>query len=229
MLVFGACGIALAIIIALTVRTWFTECLAASKQFKDTGGAASRKNHNTILLTVMSGLYGVTIYGFLGLYPTFMREVLELSFADVGGVMRFFGLGALAAFFGGKLGDRFSPKLVIGGSSLVLVVTGFFIYLPDLSLGMYKLMALVVGVFGASIVYTNLAGCHIKSLRSDLSSKGSAMFVSSVYGGAAFGGFMMGQLVAMRSWEFAGQISMSLLSLIVAVLAFGLRTDQMSK
>ncbi len=229
MLVFGVFGIALAILIALLVRQWFTEAEAAAKQFKDTGGATSRRNRNTILLAVMSGLYGVTIYGFLGLFPTFMREVLQLPFEDVGGVMRFFGLGALAAFFGGKLGDHFSPKLVIGVSSLVLVVVGFFIYQPDLSLGTYKLMALLVGVFGASIVYTNLAGCHIKSLRSDLSSKGSAMFVSTIYGGAAFGGFMMGQLVTNGGWVFAGQIQMSLLSLIVGLLAFGLRTDEMSK
>jgi fucose permease len=90
-------------------------------------------------------------------------------------------------------------------------------------------MALIVGVFGASIVYTNLAGCHIKSLLSDLSSRGSAIFFSTIYGGAAFGGFLMGRLVEMQGREFAGQISMSLLALIIALLTFGLRTDQMSK
>ncbi len=223
MLVFGACGIVLAILIALAVRSWFTEAA------KGTGGVVSRRNRNTILLSVMSALYGMVISGFLGTYPSYMREVLELAAADVGSVMLWFGVGGLTSYYGGKLGDHFSPQVVIGGSSLVLMVTGFFIYLPDLSLGTYKLMALIVGVFGASIVYTNLAGCHIKSLRSDLSSRGSAMFFSTIYGGAAFGVFLAGRLVEMQSLEFAGLISMSLLSLIIALLTFGLRTDQMSK
>ena len=222
-LVFGAFGFVLAILISLTVRTRFTEAA------KNSGGAISRKNRNTILLSVMSALYGMVIYGFLGTYPSYMREVLELATADVGVVMLWFGVGGLAAFFGGKLGDHFSPQVVIGGSSLMLVAVGFCIYLPDLSLGTYKLMALIAGVLGVSIVYTNLAGCHIKSLRNDLSSRGAAMFVFTIYGGAAIGGLLMTPLVKMQGWEFTGQISMSLLSLIVAALAFGLRTDQMSK
>ena len=230
MLVFGLVGIGLAVLIVLLVRRWFSESEASAKHVKTgTGGAHTLINRNSLTLTAMSAFYGMTIYGFLGLYPTFMRDVLHLSFADVGSVMRFFGLGSLAAFFGGKLGDHYSPKLVIGGSSLALVVLGFFAYLPDLSLGMYKLIALLVGVFGASIVYTNLAGSHIKSLRTDLSRLGSSMFVSSVYGGAAFGGFFMGELVAHGGWEFAGQIQMSLLSVIVVLLALTLRTGDMSK
>ena len=228
MLVFGFSGIGLAILIVLLVRRWFSETEAAAKQFKDTGGAHSLINRNSLTLAAMSALYGLTIYGFLGLYPTFMRDVLNLSFADVGSVMRYFGLGSLAAFFGGKLGDIFSPKLVLSTSSLVLVVLGFFIYTPDLGLGMYKLMALLVGVFGASIVYTNLAGGHIKSLRSDLSSKGSSLFVSSIYGGAAFGGFLMGELISNGGWQLAGQIQMSLFSLLVVVLSLTLRTSEMS-
>lgn len=230
MVVFGLVGVGLAVLIVLLVRRWFSESEASAKHVKEgTGGAHSLINRNSITLTAMSAFYGMTIYGFLGLYPTFMRDVLHLSFGDVGSVMRFFGLGSLAAFFGGKLGDHYSPKLVIGGSSLALVVLGFFAYLPNLSLGMYKLIALLVGIFGASIVYTNLAGSHIKSLRNDLSRLGSSMFVSSVYGGAAFGGFFMGELVAHGGWEFAGQIQMSLLSVIVVLLALTLRTGEMSK
>ena len=56
-------------------------------------------------------------------------------------------------------------------------------------------MALLVGIFGAAIVYTNLAGGHIKSLRRSLASKGSSMFVSSIYAGGALGGYMMGSLL----------------------------------
>src|SRR4029079_9509439 len=118
--------------------------------------------------------------------------------------MPFFGLGSLMAFFGGQLGDRFSTKVVVSTSSLVLVVLGFFLYQPDLRPGLYKIMALGVGIFGAAIVYTNLAGGHLKALRRSLASKGSSMFVSSVYAGGALGGSPMGGAGAHRGWGRAG-------------------------
>src|SRR5205823_4779420 len=159
--VFGLAGIALVILSALFVRSWFTETKGAAQHGDDTGGADSLMNRNTVIFSVLSALYGLTVYGFLGLYPTFLRDVMKLTPAAVGGIMPFFGLGSLTAFFAGQLGDRFPTKVVLSTASLVLVVLGFFLYLPGLSIGLYKLMALLVGVFGASIVYTNLAGGHI--------------------------------------------------------------------
>ena len=97
------------------------------------------------------------------------------------------------------------------------------------SVASQRFMLLLVGVFGASIVYTNLAGGHIKSLRRSLANKGSSMFISSIYAGGALGGFMMGSLVANWGWGFAGQIQISLLSLISAIVVFGLRPSEFSK
>jgi DHA1 family inner membrane transport protein len=229
MLVFGLSGIAIAVLVALVVRSWFTETKGVAHHSEATGGADSLLNRNTIIFSVASALYGLTVYGFLGLYPTFLRDVMKLTPAEVGGIMPFFGLGSLTAFFAGQLGDRFPTKVVISTASLVLAVLGFFLYVPGLSIGMYKLMALGVGLFGASIVYTNLAGGHIKSLRRSLANKGSSMFISSIYAGGALGGFMMGSLVANWGWGVAGQIQISLLSLITAILVFGLRPSEFSK
>lgn len=229
MLIFGFTGLAFAAAILLTVRPWFSEVAPAAKHVVDSGGADTLKNHNTILLTIMSGLYGMVIYGFLGTYPTYMREVLELTAADVGAVMLWFGVGGLTSYYGGKLGDKFSQKSVICSCSLVLGATTYFLFMTDLSVFTYKLMATSVGIFGAAIVYTNLAGGHVKSLRRSMTGLGSGMFVTSVYGGASLAGYTMGLLVENRSWEFAGQIQMTLLCVIIAVLALGLRTDQMSK
>jgi predicted MFS family arabinose efflux permease len=195
----------------------------------DSGGADTLKNHNTILLTVMSAFYGMLVYGFLGTYPSYMREVLELSAADVGAVMLWFGVGGLTSYYGGKLGDKFSQKSVIFVCSLILGATTLFLFNTDLSVFMYKVLATSVGIFGAAIVYTNLAGGHVKSLRRSLTSKGSGMFVTSVYGGAAIGGYTMGLLVENYSWAFAGQIQLTAISVIIAFLALGLRSDLMSK
>ncbi len=229
MLIFGFTGLAFAAAILLTVRPWFSEVAPAAKHVVDSGGADTLKNHNTILLSIMSALYGVVIYGFLGTYPSFMREVLELTAADVGAVMLWFGVGGLTSYYGGKLGDKYSQKAVIFTCSLILGVTTLFLYNTDLSVFTYKVLATSVGIFGAAIVYTNLGGGHVKALRRSLTGKGSGMFFTSVYGGASIGGYTMGLLVENRGWESAGHIQLSLLCLIIAVLALGLRTDLMSK
>jgi DHA1 family inner membrane transport protein len=79
MVVFGVTGIAVAILVALFVRAWFTETKGATQHSDATGGADSLMNRNTIILSILSALYGLIVYGFLGLYPTFLREVLKLT------------------------------------------------------------------------------------------------------------------------------------------------------
>jgi len=229
MLIFGFTGMALAILIALLVRPWFSEVKPAAKHLVDSGGADTLKNRNTIILTMMSATYGMVIYGFLGTYPSFILTVLELTHAEMGAIMMWFGVGGLTSYYGGKLGDKFSSKSVLFTCSAALGVITLFLFMTDLSILIYKLLAFLVGVFGAAIVYTNLAGGHVKSLKRSLTSKGSGMFVTSVYGGAALGGYTMGLLVDNWSWAVAGRIQISLLCMVIAVLALALRQSEFSK
>jgi predicted MFS family arabinose efflux permease len=229
MLYFGFAGLAVAVVIAIVVRPWFSETVAAAKHMVDNGGADTLKNHNTIVLTIMSGLYGMVVYGFLGTFPSFMRGVLELSGAEVGHVMMWFGVGGLTSFYGGKLGDKFSSKSVLFVGSLALALTTYFLFMTDLSLLTYKILATLVGAFGAAVVYTNLAGGHVKSLKRTMTGKGSGMFVTSVYGGAAIGGYTMGFMVEHWSWAVAGHVQITLFSVIIAGLALLLKENEFSK
>ena len=79
------------------------------------------------------------------------------------------------------------------------------------------------------MLYVNLAGYHVKALRRSHSSKGSGMFVTSLYGGAAFGGYLLGGLANWGGWLKASEIQMTLLCLIGAVLALALRPGEMSR
>ena len=229
MLIFGFTGIALAVAIMLLVRPWFSEVAPAAKHLVDSGGAETLKNRNTIILAIMSALYGMVIYGFLGTYPSFLSEGLGLSATDKGLVMLWFGVGGLTSYYGGKLGDKFTSKSVLFTFSIALAITTWFLFKTDQSLMVNKILATGVGVFGAAIVYTNLAGGHVKALKRTLTSKGSGMFVTSVYGGASIGGYTMGLLVQNYNWVFAGQIQISLLCVVIAVLALGLRQSEFSK
>src|SRR5436190_9098473 len=58
--VFGLAGVGLAILAGLLVRSWFTDAKGAVARSEDTGGAGSLMNRNTLILSVLSVLYGLT-------------------------------------------------------------------------------------------------------------------------------------------------------------------------
>jgi MFS family permease len=228
MLSFGAAGFVMAALIAVTVRPWFSETRRAAEVKADSGGATSLANPNSVILAILSVIHGLSMYGFLGLYPTFLREVLHYSPADAGAVVGFFGVGALASIPCGWIGDRYSPKLVMSGSLFCSAILGYLFFQPSPSMHMREFLTCIYGVTGSAILYVNLAGYHVKALRRSLSNRGSGMFVTSLYGGAAFGGLLLGKLANWGGWLRASEIEMSLFCFLGAILALALRPSEMS-
>jgi DHA1 family inner membrane transport protein len=228
MIYFGLFGFVMVVLIAAAVRPWFSETRRAAEAKADSGGAESLANRNTMILTVLSLIHGLSMYGFLGLYPTFLREVMHYTPANAGKVIGFFGVGALASIPCGWIGDRYSPKLVLSGSLLSIAVLGYLFFQPSPTMVTREILTCIYGVTGSAVLYVNLAGYHVKALRRSLSSRGSGMFVTSLYGGAAFGGYLLGGIAARSGWLTAGEIQITLLSLVGAVLALALRPSEMS-
>jgi DHA1 family inner membrane transport protein len=228
MLAFGAFGFVMIVVILATVRPWFSETQHAAKTLADTGGASVLTNRNTMILTVLSLIHGLSMYGFLGLYPTFLRENLHYAPADAGKVIGFFGVGALGSILGGWLGDRLSPKLVLSGSLLSIAILGYLFYQTEYSMLTREVLTCIYGFTGSSVLYVNLAGYHVKALRRSLSSRGSGMFVTSLYLGGAFGGYVLGAIAAPYGWQRGSAIEMSLLCVIGAVLALAIQPSEMS-
>jgi predicted MFS family arabinose efflux permease len=199
MVAFGLTGIGVAALVALAVREWFTETKGIVQQSVATGGADSLMNRNTIVFSVLSALYGLTVYGFLGLYPTFLRDVLKLTPAEVGGIMPFFGLGTLTSFFAGQLGDRF-PENRPGRCVARARRLGILPVYP-------RLEQRNVQTDGPPRRRLRRLDRLCESRRRphqvtppQLRNKGSSMFISSLYTGGALGGYLMGSLVATWGW-----------------------------
>jgi len=228
MVLFGALGFVGILVISLSVRPWFTETRAGGGERIDRGGAPTLVNRNTILLTAMSVIGGLVIYGYLGMYPAFLRESLRYSPTTTGTVMSLFGLGALVSIGGGWLGDRYSPRLVLGIAFLLAAVLGFLMFNGSGALLPQLMLSFGWGIVVSGIIYVNLAGYHVKSLRSTLAGRASGIFVTSLYGSASVAGYAMGWMATQSGWAAAGTIQLSLLSLIAAILALALRPDQMS-
>ncbi len=229
MVVFALLGFAAIIAIATFVSRAWTESRAATARSTDDGGAATLANRNTILLTAMSVLGGLVIYGYLGLYPTFLREGLGYSAQRAGFVMSLYGLGALASIAGGWIGDRGSPRTVLGATFSIAAVLGYLLFNGSSSPYWQASLSFAWGVVVSGVVYVNLAGYHVKAVRRDLAGRASGLFVTSLYLSAAFAGYAMGWIAGRAGWGDAGAVQLSLCSLAAAGLGMALRPENFDR
>jgi MFS family permease len=228
LLIFALLGFIAMVAISLTVRPWFTETESAAKERIDLGGASSLLNRNTILLASMSVIGGLVIYGYLGMYPTFLREALKYSPAAAGTVMSMYGLGALVSIGGGWLGDRFSPRIVLTGAFFATAVLGYLLFHTSGALLQQVILSFIWGIVVSGTIYVNLAGYIVKSLRSSMASRGSGIFVTTLYASASIAGYVMGWIASHGGWAIAGAVQFTLLSLIAGTLALALRPTEMA-
>jgi predicted MFS family arabinose efflux permease len=225
---FGILGFIAILVITFSVDPWFTEGETAISEQTDRGGAATLFNRNTTLLTVMSLIGGLVIYGYLGMYPTFLRESLKYSPTAAGTVVSFYGLGTLGSIAGGMLGDRFSPRLVLSSTFFCTAALGYLLFHGSGGFVPQAILSFIWGLIVSGVIYVNLAGYHAKALRSNLASRASGIFVTSLYGSAAFAGYLVGWIATRAGWATAGEIQISLLSVVAGGLAPALQPDQMS-
>ena len=228
MVAFGVIGFVVMAIIAVSVDRSVTERDSEPAAHGHDGGAATLANRNTILLTVMSLLGGLVIYGYLGMYPTFLREGLGYSPTTTGLVTSLYGFGALTSIGGGWIGDRGSPRVVLSATFVVAAVLGYLLFNGSGAYYWQALLSFVWGVVVSGMIYVNLAGYHVKAVRRSLAGRASGVFVTSLYLSAAGAGYLMGWIADRAGWADAGTIQISLSSLCAAGLALALRPEQMS-
>jgi nitrate/nitrite transporter NarK len=173
----------------------------------------------------MSLIGGMIIYGYLGMYPTYLREHLAYSPRVAGTVMSTYGIGALTSLGGGWLGDRFSPRLVMSGTFLAAGVLGWLLFSGFPGVAAQATLSLAWGIVASGILYVNLAGYHVKSVSQNLAGTSSGVFVTGLYGAAAVSGCSIGWLADHADWVQAGLIQITLLSTLGAVLAAFLKID----
>ena len=228
MILFAVLGFVAIVLIALIVKPWFSETVSEPRAADGNRGSPALLNRNTILLTLMSLIGGLVIYGYLGMYPTFLREGLHYSPTAAGTVMGFFGIGAMGSLLGGWLGDRLSPRLLLGGAFACSAVIGYLLFQGSADLGLQIALSFAWGIVASGTIHVNLAGYHVKAVRSTLADRAAGVFVTSLYGSAAGAGYLMGWIAGQGGWVRAGEVQLFVLSLVGAGLALLLRPDQMA-
>lgn len=221
--VFGAAGLVIALLAALVVRPALTERtvdkVVSTKTYDYM--PASPYNRNTIALALHAVVGGVVLYGFLGLYPTFLISTLRFTPAQAALAMSFLGFGGLLALVGGWLGDRVNQRNLLIVSQVACSVLSLLIYQLQGGIGWQCVLAFLMGVFGLGVLFPNTNSAMQRAVRPEQVGRGAGIFVTSYYGTAAFSGLLFAALVEAFGWRGAGLLQLTLLPVAgIAALTF---------
>lgn len=228
MIVFGLVGLVLTVVVLLCVSRQFTEATAAGSQAHHRGGARSVLSWNPMLLAVITVLFGLVDFAYIGLYATYLREGLGFTPGQAALAVGLAGLAAFASPLGGLLTDRLDPRLCLGLVNLLTAAAACALFLGPPTPGWHATFSFLFGLFASSGVYVVLAGLLVKSVHFDIAGHGSGLFITCIYVAAGVAGLVFSRFVGALDWVGAGLVQIAGFSLIGALLAVFLRPSQFS-
>ncbi|GAB3987922.1 MFS transporter [Actinoallomurus acanthiterrae] len=228
MLAYAALGVALAIVIVVLVSPRLTEADTSENAAAHIGGAGTLLSRNPLLLAVITMLFGLTDFAFIGLYASYLREQLGFGSAGAGFIVGLSGLAAFASPAGGLLVDRFSPRVVLATLNLGVAASGCALFLGPGSTAWQGTFSFLFGLFASSGVYVAAAGYLVKSVDRDGVSRAAGLFVTCIYVAASAAGLLFSGLVSTVGWTAAAMVQLGGFSVLGAVLALALRPHTFS-
>src|SRR6185437_5017787 len=169
------------------------------------------------------------LYGYLGMYPTFLREQLHFAPTSIGRVMSAYGLGVLVSLGTGWLGDRFPARAVLSLSFLVAAGTCALLFNAPTSFAAQAAFSFVLGATFSGTIFVNLAGYSVKVVTDALAGRASGIFVTSLYGSATVAGYLVGWMARLFGWTTAADVLLVLLCVIAAAISLLVQSPPASK
>jgi MFS family permease len=183
-------------------------------------------NRNTLLLAVVAVIGGIVGFGYLGLYPTFLRTELNFSVEEAGAAASMFGVGAPMGLLCGYLADRINQKWLLIVSLAILGLVGYCLFNVATTPFWQSALSFLEGTVQSGFFYVNSYSLMQRSVRSDVTGRASGLFVTCVYLPAAFSGSIFAALVGWMGWHGAALLQMCLL---LAVPIFAMLFFQLAK
>ena len=220
---FGLLGVPTFILILLFVKPWFSEVKSQGQTavvVDESDAADSIWARTPVILAIATAFAGLSIYGYLGLYPTFLRDALGFAPKQAALSISCYGFGALLSLFGGWLGDRFDYRKLLFIALVISAITGGLLFTElGRSLEMHMFFSFIFGSAISGMVYSNLSAGIIKSVKRAKASEASGLFVAAIYIPAAFAGYLLGALKGSFGWTPAAIMQISGCALIAAILS----------
>lgn len=220
--VFGLAGLVMAAVLVFAVPRSMSEALAGRAGTADTASydhvPASPYNRGTLGFGITSAVSGLVFYGFLGLYPTFLREQLGFGPGEAALAASLVGFGAMTALPVGWLADRVDQRLLLAVGFIGSSLTALLAYQVADGVAAQYVLAFLMGTFASGVLFTNCSTALQRAVRPEHVGRGAGLFILTYYLAAAVSGLVFARLVAGLGWAGAGLVQLTVLP-VVGLLA----------
>jgi len=223
--IYGAAGLVIMAVIGTVVSKRFTEQVESPAHQRGPANfdhvPAQLYNRNLLLLALVAVVVGVAMYGYIGLYPTFLQEELGFTRGDAGLAASMFGIGALVGLPAGWLGDRFNQRTIMIVALLAGSAVGYLLFNGPTTLAPQVVLSFAEGAIASGFLFVNIYSSMQRAVRPAMVGRASGLYVASFYIPAALAGYLFSTLVAGTGWGGAAIWQLTVLPLVgVAVLLF---------
>ncbi|WP_326693242.1 MFS transporter (plasmid) [Streptomyces sp. NBC_01795] len=223
MVVFGVFGLLVTLAVMVLVSRRFTEATSTEVRARTVGGSDSVLSWNPLVLAVITMLFGLADFGYIGLYATYLRDELGFTSGQAGLAVGLSGLAAFASPLSGWLTDRLDPRVCLGSMNAGAAAAAAALFLGPAVPAWQTAFSFLFGLFASGGAYVVLAGLLVKSVHPSIASQGSGMFITCVYVAAGASGYLFSRFVAGLGWTGAGLVQITGFSLAGAALTLLLR------
>ena len=171
-------------------------------------------NRNLIIGIITAAIVGTSMYGYLGLYPSFLQEELGFTPTQAGFALSMFGLGALMGIPAGYLGDRFPQRWVIIGALVGAIVTGYVLFNLITTPLQHNVLSFLEGMFASGFLFVNVYSLMQRSVKTTIIGRASGAFITSLYVPSALAGYLFAFLVGRFDWGGAAIVQLVLIPVI---------------
>ena len=223
--IFGLLGVAFAVLVMFALSRRFSEygkedlsaATPADPADPSEGPAGPWLNRNLVLLAVANVSLGLLNYGYLGLYPTFLKSVLHFSPGTAALAQSMYGIGAFTGIISGYLADRMGERRLIYIATAGSMVSGLLMFTVATLPWQQALLSFLFGTFASGFLFVNIYAMTQKAVSRHHVGKASGIASSAHYIGAGFAGAVFGGIVQAWDWGAATLIQMIVLPVIAIV------------
>ena len=219
-------GLALMLVALLVLSPRFTEQKVETAAEADPSSSRSIPDgllhRNVVICCLCAAGLGITVYGYIGLYPTFLRTALQFDVRTAGLAASMFGLGALMGIPAGWLADRVDQIVINLVAIAVLALNAYLLFNVVTSPTWQVLLSFVQGSAASGFFFVNTYALMQRSVRPDFVGRATGLVVTFLYIPASLAGYLFATLKGAYGWGDAAtlQLSLSLTVPFIAMLFF---------
>ncbi len=205
--IFAILGLVVLLVVQFGVPKSLTDSAGNGDEIENAPQSEVRLfNRNVVGCMIVATVSGFAIYGYLGLYPTFLQDAGHFTSAQASLIFGMFGVGALASIPIGLAADRWNQKALNIIGLLGLMVVGGLMFAVPLPMGAHMVLTVLMGVCFTGILYLNTNTLMQRSVPQHRVGTAVGLFVAALYIPASIAGYVFGSLRVELGWAGAGLI-----------------------